>query len=85
MRFQVENMSCGHCITTITRALKALDPAAEVAVDLAAGTVDVQGRMAAAQAAAAMAGEDYPATLLADDDALGGKGDKVSCCGGCRP
>lgn len=84
MRFQVENMSCGHCVITITRALKALDPAAEIAVDLAGGTVTVKGRMEAAQAVVAMAEQDYPATLLADEPDESAGGDKASCCGTCR-
>ena len=37
MLFKVENMSCQHCVSAITRALQALDPAAQVCVDLARG------------------------------------------------
>lgn len=84
MRFQVENMSCGHCVTTITRALKALDPSAEVAVDLVGGTVTVIGRVEAAQAVAALAEQGYPATLLADGPDKAADGGKASCCGTCR-
>lgn len=32
--FLVDDMSCGHCVQAITQAVKAVDPAAEVAVDL---------------------------------------------------
>lgn len=38
--FIVEGMSCGHCVKTITQALQALDPAAEVQIDL--GTKEVR-------------------------------------------
>ncbi|MBW0150056.1 MAG: cation transporter [Phenylobacterium sp.] len=41
LRYQVERMSCGHCVQAITKAVKAVDPAAEVAVDLGAGRVMV--------------------------------------------
>ena len=32
--FLVEGMSCGHCINAVTAAIHALDPGAEVHVDL---------------------------------------------------
>ncbi len=48
--FQVSDMSCGHCQAAITRAVQALDPAAQVDVDLAAHRVQV--RSASADAAA---------------------------------
>lgn len=31
---QVEGMSCGHCISAVTKSVQALDPAAKVDVDL---------------------------------------------------
>lgn len=65
MKFAVDNMSCGHCVASITRALRALDPQAEVRVDLAAATVEVEGRIDSGQAVAAMAAEGYPARPLA--------------------
>ncbi|PTT89539.1 copper resistance protein CopZ, partial [Pseudomonas sp. HMWF005] len=34
--FNVQGMSCGHCVNAITRAVQAKDPAASVRVDLAA-------------------------------------------------
>lgn len=43
--FLVEDMSCAHCEATLRRALSALDPAAEVRVDLARHQV----QMASAQ------------------------------------
>ena len=40
--FQVQGMSCGHCANAVTQAVRAIDPQAEVKVDLASGQVDVQ-------------------------------------------
>jgi copper chaperone len=40
--FEVNDMSCGHCVSTITQALKAADPGAAVRVDLATHRVEVQ-------------------------------------------
>ena len=41
LRYTVEDMTCGHCVQTITKALNTLDPTAQVAVDLGGKTVDV--------------------------------------------
>ena len=51
--FRVDDMSCGHCVGAITRALKQADPGAEVQVDLATHRVQVQPAAANAQALAA--------------------------------
>lgn len=64
MLFKVENMSCQHCVNAVTRALQALDPAAQVRVDLARGEVEVRGGFSADAAVAALAEEDYPAQRL---------------------
>lgn len=42
MQFQVADMTCGHCTASVTRAVKQLDAAAEVTIDLAAHRVKVQ-------------------------------------------
>ncbi len=39
--FEVKDMTCGHCVSTITKAINALDPAAKVQVDLAAHRVEI--------------------------------------------
>ena len=64
MLFKVENMSCQHCANAVTRALHALDPAAQVRVDLAKGEVEASGTFSADAAIAALAEEDYPAQRL---------------------
>jgi copper chaperone len=40
--FKVEGMSCGHCVTAVTQAIRHAVPAASVAVDLARGEVKVE-------------------------------------------
>lgn len=57
--FQVQGMSCGHCAAAVTQAVKTLDPAAEVQVDLASGKVDVQSRQDHAAIARAIEEEGY--------------------------
>ncbi|MBE7375033.1 heavy-metal-associated domain-containing protein [Pseudomonas lopnurensis] len=43
--FNVTGMTCGHCERAVIQALQALDPAAKVEVDLAAGTVRVDSTL----------------------------------------
>ena len=33
--FKVDDMSCGHCVGAITRAVAAVDPAAQLSIELA--------------------------------------------------
>lgn len=64
MRFKVDNMRCQHCVNTVTRALRALDPEATVEVDLGRGEVRADGTFSAEAAIAALAAADYPARML---------------------
>lgn len=41
MKFSVPDMSCGHCTAAIEKAIKAADPAADVACDLTSHSVEV--------------------------------------------
>ncbi|MGN8274398.1 heavy-metal-associated domain-containing protein [Pseudomonas sp. SMV71] len=45
--YNVQGMSCGHCVKAITQAVQARDPAADVQVDLGAHTVRVQSSLSA--------------------------------------
>ena len=40
--FQVNDMTCGHCVATVTKALEGLDATAQVTIDLAAHRVVVE-------------------------------------------
>ena len=40
--FEVKDMTCGHCVGTITRALQAADPQARVEIDLARHLVRIR-------------------------------------------
>lgn len=42
LRLNVDGMSCGHCVGAVTRAVQAVDPNAEVRVDLAAKSVEAR-------------------------------------------
>ncbi|WP_338025312.1 cation transporter [Crenalkalicoccus roseus] len=56
---KVEGMSCQHCVRAITAAIRERDPAAEVRVDLAAGTVHAETSLPREAVAAAVAAEGY--------------------------
>ena len=58
--FNVQGMTCGHCEKAVTQAVKSVDPAAEVKVDLATGKVEVQSAKARDAIARAIAEEGYP-------------------------
>lgn len=47
--FEVKDMSCGHCVATITKAVKEADKDAQVTVDLARHRVEIESRRADAQ------------------------------------
>ena len=59
MEFNVPQMSCGHCAGAITRAVKAADPDAVVAIDLGTKTVRVESSTARIALAAAIAEAGY--------------------------
>jgi len=64
MKFNVPDMTCGHCVATVTKAVKALDPAAEVRTDLAGKLVTVESIAPAASVAKALEAAGYPNTAL---------------------
>ena len=60
LELQLEGMSCGGCVSSVTRALRALDSSATVEVDLATQRVRVDGNVDAAQARQALDDAGYP-------------------------
>jgi copper chaperone len=61
-RFDVQGMTCAHCVKAVTSAVRALDPAAMVSVDLAGGQVRVDSTLEPQRIAAAIRGEGYTVT-----------------------
>jgi copper chaperone len=57
--FQVQGMSCGHCVGAVTQAVRTVDPQAQVQVDLATGKVEVQSQQDHAAIARAIEEEGY--------------------------
>jgi copper chaperone CopZ len=57
---QVEKMSCGHCASTVTKSVQAIDAQAKVEVDLAQRKVRVQSTAELDKIAAAIVAAGYP-------------------------
>lgn len=61
--FNVQGMTCGHCVKAVTRAVQEQDAAAKVEVDLAARQVRVQSDLAQEQILTAIRDEGYQADV----------------------
>ena len=57
--FTVTGMTCGHCEKAVTRAVKQLDPQAEVSIDRTANKVEVQSTLTRELLCRAIADEGY--------------------------
>ncbi len=61
--FDVKDMSCGHCVATITKAVQGIDPGARVTADLAVRRVEVESTAAADRIRGAIEDAGYDAVL----------------------
>ena len=52
--FTVQDMTCAHCVATITEAVKSVDPAGRCEIDLAAKRVRIESDLSAERIAAAI-------------------------------
>jgi copper chaperone len=57
--FEVPDMTCGHCVATITRAVKAADASARVEVFLAAHRVTIESKLSREELARLIAAAGY--------------------------
>ena len=58
-QFQVENITCSHCAQTVEKAVKSVDAAAKVSVDLASKAVKVESPAKADSLLAAIRSAGY--------------------------
>ncbi|MGE8112841.1 heavy-metal-associated domain-containing protein [Pseudomonas sp. NPDC086566] len=61
--FNVQGMTCGHCMKAVTRAVQEQDAQAIVEVDLPGQQVRVQSSLASEQVLAAIRAEGYQAEV----------------------
>lgn len=64
MQFQIDSMTCGGCVRSVTKAIQALDAAAQVTADISAHTVQVQTTVTQAAVVAALDEAGFPAQVL---------------------
>jgi len=82
--FQVKDMTCGHCASTITQSVKAKDPNAKVTIDIGQQLVRIES--------AAVTGDDLRVAIvdagyspaLVDEMADDRPAKRGSCCGCCH-
>lgn len=63
-RFNVQGMTCAHCVRAITQALQSSDPAADVKVDLASGEVRVESTLTAEAIISLISAEGYAVQVI---------------------
>ena len=61
LELKVNDMTCGHCVGSVTKAVKELDPKAMVRVDLGTKLVSVESAKPAAEVMHALEEAGYPA------------------------
>ena len=82
--FEVKDMTCGHCVSTITKALKAADRDAKVQIDLGQHLVQVEpGDLDANELADAIKEAGYTPTLASMGGNAAAAPAPSGCCG-CR-
>lgn len=82
--FQVNDMTCGHCASTITKAVKSVDAGAKVSIDLETHRVSIEAVAAdAAELGEAITEAGY--TPVATQASGAGAPQKAGgCCGCCH-
>ncbi|MCD2185451.1 heavy-metal-associated domain-containing protein [Rhizobium sp. GN54] len=69
IHLNVPDMTCGHCVGAVEKAVRSVDPGAKIAVDLKAKTASIESTIEA------------EAFIAAIEDAGYGAAFKKSCCG----
>ncbi|WP_018184830.1 heavy-metal-associated domain-containing protein [Kaistia granuli] len=64
MELRIENMTCGGCAKTVTRAIQSVDPDAGIETNPAARLVRVETTATSAALQRALAEAGYPATAI---------------------
>ena len=81
--FQVNDMTCGHCVSAITKAVRAADDKASVSVDLASHRVEIESTDADAQQLSdAIRDAGYTPVALAPAQSGPAPKPRTGCC--CR-
>jgi copper chaperone len=83
--FQVKDMTCGHCVSMITKAVHTVDPSASVTTELGQHLVNIASPAANAQAMqAAITEAGYTPVAAAAQIPSEPTPSASDCCGGCH-
>jgi copper chaperone len=82
--FEVKDMTCGHCVSTITKAVRTADKDAKVQIDLATHRVQIEPAEAdAAELSDAIKEAGYtPVALSAEASSAPAASKRGGCCCG---
>ena len=84
--FEVNDMTCGHCVSAITKAVNAVAPDADVQIDLATHRVSIgSSAVDATHLGAAIADAGYTPTAIevdASSAVIGTSAPRSGCCCG---
>ncbi|GAB59726.1 heavy-metal-associated domain-containing protein [Rheinheimera nanhaiensis] len=64
MKFHIDGMTCGHCVSRVTKAIVSLQSDAKVEADLAEHSIRVSSNLTTADIIDALKAAGYPATEL---------------------
>lgn len=64
LKLNVPDMTCGHCAATVTKAVRSVDDAAVVDIDLPAKAVSIRTNAEPAKISAALEAAGYASTVL---------------------
>jgi len=82
--FEVNDMTCGHCASTITKAVKTIDPGADVQIDQGRHLVSVATTSDAGVVLKAIADAGYTPALVSTPKTDAPTARRGSCCGSCH-
>jgi copper chaperone len=82
--FEIQDMTCGHCVSTIAKAVRAIDQGAQVTADLATHRVQIEpSKSDRGQLSDAIRDAGYTPVPIADAEmAVGQAAPRSRCC--CR-
>ena len=61
LELRVDNMTCGHCVKTITQAVRSIDPAAAIEADVGSRRVRIESTHPAPELTRVIVEAGYPA------------------------
>lgn len=66
LALKIDDMTCGHCVARVTRAVKSVDPDADLQIDLASHTACIDGSGDGGDFARAIRDAGYTPVVLSD-------------------